>query len=357
MSSGAGSTTSRGGTLRLLTVGTSRRAPASACKVKCMSTPLHRTIAAELRHRVRSGMLKVGESMPSESQLCDEFSASRGPVRQALATLREEGLISGGQGKRAVILDAVPTQPFESFLSFTRRAELTGYTPGQRLQEIALRRPEPEIAAALQIEPEDLAVQLVRLRLLDGRPAMLERMTYVESVGRPLISADLDSKLDLRSAHRTRGGPALCPPHVRCRGCGRSGRKAHGGSGRLSPPQGATPDYRLAGRPHRVVRRPLSSGCRHRYSHQQSQLPHRHALIQASPREPLMPACRHRGHSEPERPEPSGRAGPVPGVNSANLAVRPTPLPSTTPPSRTDRQHAWDQARRALSPPLRHYAT
>ncbi|WP_405695043.1 GntR family transcriptional regulator [Streptomyces sp. NBC_01185] len=178
-----------------------------------MSTPLHRTIAAELRHRVRSGMLKVGESMPSESQLCDEFSASRGPVRQALATLREEGLISGGQGKRAVILDAVPTQPFESFLSFTRRAELTGYTPGQRLQEIALRRPEPEIAAALQIEPEDLAVQLVRLRLLDGRPAMLERMTYVESVGRPLISADLDAGsiyalltergVDLHSARHT----------------------------------------------------------------------------------------------------------------------------------------------------------
>lgn len=155
--------------------------------------PLHRTIAAELRHRIRSGSLAVGRSLPSESRLCEEFSASRGPVRQALATLRDEGLIGGGQGRRAVVLDTVPTQPFESFLSFTRRAELTGYSPGQRLQEIALRRPEPEIAAALQIGPDDLAVQLVRLRLLDGRPAMLERMTYVESLGRPLISADLDA--------------------------------------------------------------------------------------------------------------------------------------------------------------------
>ncbi|MEU9339124.1 GntR family transcriptional regulator [Streptomyces sp. NPDC048290] len=178
-----------------------------------MATPLYRSIAAELRQRIRSGALPVGASLPSEAHLCEEFSASRGPVRQALATLRDEGLIGGGQGKKAVVLDAVPSQPFESFLSFTRRAELTGHTPGQRLQEIALRRPEPEVAAALHIDPDDLVVQLLRLRLLDGRPAMLERMTYVEPVGRPLIAADLDSGsiyamltewgVDLHSARHT----------------------------------------------------------------------------------------------------------------------------------------------------------
>lgn len=178
-----------------------------------MATPLHRAIEATLRQRIRSGELSIGEPLPSESRLCEEFSASRGPVRQALASLREEGLIGGGQGKRTVVLDAVPTQPFESFLSFTRRAEMTGYTPGQRLQEIARRRPEPEVAAALQIDPDELAVQLLRLRLLDGRPAMLERMTYTAPVGRLLIDADLDAGsiyalltgqgVDLHSARHT----------------------------------------------------------------------------------------------------------------------------------------------------------
>ncbi|MGW8886316.1 GntR family transcriptional regulator [Streptomyces sp. NPDC055749] len=178
-----------------------------------MATPLHRSIAAELRRRIRGGAIRVGGPLPSEAQLCEEFSASRGPVRQALATLRDEGLIGGGQGKRATVLDAVAAQPFESFLSFTRRAEMTGYVPGQKLQEIALRRPGPEIAAALEIGPDDLAVQLVRLRLLDGRPAMLERMTYVEQIGRPLIDADLNAGsiyallteqgVDLHSARHT----------------------------------------------------------------------------------------------------------------------------------------------------------
>ena len=155
--------------------------------------PLHQSVAAELRDRIRRGELPVGASLPSEAQLCREFDSSRGPVRQALATLREEGLIGGGQGRRPVVLDAVPAQPFTAFLSFTRRAELTGSIPGQRREEIALRRPEPAVAAALQLAPDALAVQLVRLRLLDGRPAMLERTTFVEAAGRPLLTADLEA--------------------------------------------------------------------------------------------------------------------------------------------------------------------
>ncbi|MFF6886082.1 GntR family transcriptional regulator [Streptomyces sp. NPDC012421] len=178
-----------------------------------MATPLHATITNTLRQRIRGGQIRVGGMLPSEAQLCEEFSASRGPVRQALAALRDEGLISGGQGKRAVVLDAVPAQPFESFLSFTRRAELTGHVPGQRLQEIAMRRPEPEVAAALQLDQDELVVQLLRQRLLDGRPAMLERMTYTAAVGRPLFDADLDAGsiyallaargVDLHSARHT----------------------------------------------------------------------------------------------------------------------------------------------------------
>lgn len=157
-----------------------------------MAASLHITLAVELRSRIRSGVLRVGEPIPSESELCREFGSSRGPVRQALAALREEGLIGGGQGRRAVVLDTVESQPFESFLSFSLWAQQIGRTPGQRTQEIALRRPEPAVAAALHLDPDTPAVQLLRLRLLDGAPAMVERSTFVASIGRALLDADLD---------------------------------------------------------------------------------------------------------------------------------------------------------------------
>jgi len=158
-----------------------------------VESALHLTIATELRGRIRAGELPVGGPMPSESELCREFSASRGPVRQALAALRAEGLIGGGQGRRAVVLDTVAAQPFATLLSFSRWAEMIGRTPGQVTQEIGVGRPGPAVAAALNLDAGDDVVALVRLRLLDGEPAMVERTSFVTSVGRALLDVDLDT--------------------------------------------------------------------------------------------------------------------------------------------------------------------
>lgn len=158
-----------------------------------MESPLHERIAADLRRRISDGELPIGAAVPSESQLREQWHASRGPVRQALATLRSEGMIGGGQGKPPVVRRQALSQPFETFLSFTRWARELGHTPGQRTIEVA-RRPAPStVADELGIEEGDPVVQVLRLRLLDDRPTMIERSTFVEPVGRLLFDHDCDS--------------------------------------------------------------------------------------------------------------------------------------------------------------------
>ncbi|MGP4098297.1 GntR family transcriptional regulator [Nonomuraea sp. KM90] len=157
-----------------------------------MDGHLHERVAADLRRRISSGDLPVGAAVPSESQLCEQWGASRGPIRQALATLRAEGLIGGGRGKPPVVRSHTMPQPFETFLSFSRWAERTGHTPGQRTVEIARRPATAEAADALSVDEGAPVVQLLRLRLLDGVPAMVERTTFVWSVGRLLFDFDCD---------------------------------------------------------------------------------------------------------------------------------------------------------------------
>jgi GntR family transcriptional regulator len=160
--------------------------------VMSVEPALHRRIGDELRRRILDGELAVGDAVPSESQLADDFGASRGTVRQALAGLRFEGLIGGGRGRPPVVRSTVAAQPFGTFLSFTAWARGVGRTPGQRTVEVAWRRAGEDAADVLGLDPGDPVVEVLRLRLLDGQPAMLERATFVEPVGRLLFEFDPD---------------------------------------------------------------------------------------------------------------------------------------------------------------------
>ncbi len=157
------------------------------------SGPLHQRLGLEFLRRIETGDWPEGHPVPSESQLCAEFGTSRGPVRQALAMLRREGNLVGGQGKPPVARRTAPSQPFASFLSFTQWARSIGREPGQTTIEVARRRASAEAAARLGLAEGDLVVELVRLRLLDGVPAMIERSSFLNEVGRYLFDFDPDT--------------------------------------------------------------------------------------------------------------------------------------------------------------------
>ena len=61
--------------------------------------PRYRAIAEELKQRVESGVIPPGALLPTESALTAEFRAARGTVRQAIASLREAGLVATEHGR------------------------------------------------------------------------------------------------------------------------------------------------------------------------------------------------------------------------------------------------------------------
>ncbi|MEV6960958.1 GntR family transcriptional regulator [Streptomyces sp. NPDC051207] len=54
----------------------------------------HRDVADELRSRIRSGVLRPGQRMPTQAELADEFGVERGAIRQALRLLQSERLLT-----------------------------------------------------------------------------------------------------------------------------------------------------------------------------------------------------------------------------------------------------------------------
>lgn len=170
-------------------------------------------IAAHLRNAIRDGALTPGDPLPSEAELCRQFNSARGTVRQATALLRSEGLISSGQGRRSRVLDNVPTQSFDNIFSFSQWCLNAGITPGQETQWMTKKPADPALAASLDISDRDPVVSVLRLRLMDGEPAMVERLNYPWETGQHVLTFDtdsgsiyqhlLDSGVDIHTATRT----------------------------------------------------------------------------------------------------------------------------------------------------------
>ncbi|MFF0121257.1 GntR family transcriptional regulator [Micromonospora arida] len=64
--------------------------------------PRYRFIASDLRERIESGAIPPGSLLPTESALTAEYRTSRGTVRQAIAALRDDGLVATEHGRGTV---------------------------------------------------------------------------------------------------------------------------------------------------------------------------------------------------------------------------------------------------------------
>jgi GntR family transcriptional regulator len=152
----------------------------------------HEEITAALRAAIEDGTLPVGSLLPSEAELSATYSASRGPVRHAMASLRAEGLVESRQGRQTRVAARTARQPVTEFMYFSRFARSIGRTPGARTIDVARRPADATTAAVLDIAPGSPIVHITRLRTLEATPTMLERSSYREDVGIHLFRYDLD---------------------------------------------------------------------------------------------------------------------------------------------------------------------
>jgi len=72
-------------------------------------------VVGELRGQIEGGAFQPGDRLPSEARLTEQFSVSRTVVREAIATLRADGLVEPRQGAGVFVLEApeVAPRPFQ----------------------------------------------------------------------------------------------------------------------------------------------------------------------------------------------------------------------------------------------------
>ncbi|MBY0335439.1 MAG: GntR family transcriptional regulator [Acetobacteraceae bacterium] len=144
-----------------------------------MTAPLYARTEAALRDRLAAGAWKPGAALPTETTLAAELGVSQGTLRRALAALERARLIERRQGVGTFVAEATSERALFHFFR-VERPDGTRPVPTSRVLALRRRAATGEERAAL--EGTDRVIAIERERLVDGRPAILERVALPEAL-------------------------------------------------------------------------------------------------------------------------------------------------------------------------------
>ena len=91
--------------------------------------PIYKKIAQQLREEILKGTYPVGQNLPPEKQLAEEFQSSRHTIREALRDLRQDGVITSRQGSGSVVCATPNCQSFVHETSTINEIEQYAHNP------------------------------------------------------------------------------------------------------------------------------------------------------------------------------------------------------------------------------------
>lgn len=150
-------------------------------------------VASSIRASIAES-LAPHDPLPSERELMARHGVSRMTVRQAIATLAEEGRVYNIHGSGTYVGSPDIFTKTPKLASFSEDMASRGRVASSRVLELT-RAPAPShVASALGLASETETTRIRRLRLADDSPIAIEDV-YIPSEVLPLDTFDLGSSL------------------------------------------------------------------------------------------------------------------------------------------------------------------
>ena len=124
--------------------------------------PAYMKIHDQIKKDIDESRWKIGERLPSERDLAEQFQVSRMTLRQAISLLVEEGVLERRVGK------------MRGTTSFTEIVKSQGKVPSSQLISYRRTIPNEQEVAKLGITPTENIIRMERVRYADQVPLVYE---------------------------------------------------------------------------------------------------------------------------------------------------------------------------------------
>ena len=135
-----------------------------------MTKALYAQIADELRNNIQQAIYQSGDKLPTEAQLSERFGVNRHTVRNAIAILKDEGLVRVDRG-RGTFVAATPIQyPIGKRVRYNENLKAQGIKASYQTIKAIEIPADKAIATALNIAIGAKVILIERLSLADNQP-------------------------------------------------------------------------------------------------------------------------------------------------------------------------------------------
>ena len=135
---------------------------------------LYLKLSDMLAEQIMDGTLPEGTLLPSERELCQVHGISRTTVRQALQDLNQKGYSKTIHGKGTVVVRPQIRQELRSIYSFDQDMRRLGKHPETQIMDFVEIVPAGTIASMMQLPLGESVYRIMRLRLANNEPMLLE---------------------------------------------------------------------------------------------------------------------------------------------------------------------------------------
>jgi GntR family transcriptional regulator len=153
--------------------------------------PLYKQLSQILQQRIKTGIYKSGERLPSERELIEIFKVSRITATAAIQELVQNGLAYRKKGKGTYV-----SRPrivgLSSFGSFSADILQRGMIPSSHILEISSVPAEQDLIHHLGLETGESCIKLSRVRYANDAPVAIETTYLPEKLVPGLEKEDLE---------------------------------------------------------------------------------------------------------------------------------------------------------------------
>jgi GntR family transcriptional regulator len=162
-----------------------------------------RLVADVLRHQIHAGGYPSG--LPSEAELAAEFFVSRNTVREALATLKAEGLIERGTKVGTHVAIRKYDHGLNALVGLKETFKGYGDIRNEVRAAMSVAAP-PSVASRLRLRQGEPVVFVERLRYLGDLPLSLDMTYLTHDIGEAVLEHSLESNDIFALIERVSGG-------------------------------------------------------------------------------------------------------------------------------------------------------